>query len=68
MLQAQVRDICVVPGPQTQVVPDRDPRGDARKWGLLGVYEPRLLIAPEGFWEGGWPSAHSPRCHGELDT
>lgn len=32
----------------------RDSIGDARKWGLLGVYEPRLLIAPEGCLEGSW--------------
>ena len=32
----------------------RDPIGDVRKWGLLGVYEPRLLIALEGCLEGGW--------------
>lgn len=50
--QAQVRVICVVSGPQTQMVPEIE-QVMLGNGGLLGL-EPRSLIAPEHCLDGGW--------------
>lgn len=60
MLQARVRAICVVPGPQTRVVPEIS----EVMVGSGGFWEFRnlgFLLFLKAAWREAGPSAHSPR-------